>query len=519
MKIGIDVGGTNTDVVLMDRDGTILTETKQLTTDDILTGIGLAVSQLISQIKIDPKNVKAIFIGTTQVLNSLYSGKDLAKTALIRITRQDTLLKPAVTWPSSLKSYLTDVVQIRSKNAFQKRDTFALQQNFEKLDPLYKKIKLGKVESVCIIGNYSPLFEEEEVALKSELRRLFPSLPITLSHKLGSIGFIDRENTALLNAILAKVIKNVLKGLSNIFSELSLECPYWLVQNNGSLMPIQEAIDYPILTIGSGLTNSMKGAAVLSGLSDLIVVDVGGSTIDIGRISQVTPEESMLSSRLMGIDIGIPMPNIVSLPFGGGSVVEDRGMSHQIGKTIAGNIKKDALSWGGNLWTVTDSFLKLFPESFFDEDLSLSALEILDKEDNKKVVQLVMKQVKNVIEQFQDKLQELPIVIVGGGSPLFNKKLFGKYRQVSNPSGYSICSAIGACFSPVTAELDKVYWLNNESKEEVCQKAISTVKRLVIEKGAKESSVFVSSIKEYPFAYQKGEVLRIRVKAIGELRL
>lgn len=130
-----------------------------------------------------------------------------------------------------------------------------------------------------------------------------------------------------------------------------------------------------------------------------------------------------------------------------------------------------------------------------------------------------MDQVKHTLEVVKEQEEEWPIILVGGGSPLFNEQLFGKYQQVLNPAGYPMSSAIGACCSPISAVMDKVYWLNHRTKEEIIAEAIDACKVAVLKKGAVPNSIQLSYVEEYPFAYLRGEILRVKTKATGELIL
>lgn len=127
--------------------------------------------------------------------------------------------------------------------------------------------------------------------------------------------------------------------------------------------------------------------------------------------------------------------------------------------------------------------------------------------------------VKENIERFQPSSGDLPVVLVGGGGPLLINKMYYKYGELIQPEGYQMSNAIGACYAPVSAELDQVIWLGNHQIDTVIEAAIEKVFRLAEKKGAKKETIYLSLREEYPFAYLKGEVIRLRLKAIGELAL
>ncbi|MDQ0272787.1 hydantoinase/oxoprolinase family protein [Cytobacillus purgationiresistens] len=518
MRLGIDVGGTNTDAVVVNDEGKLFSWAKHLTTVDIISGIHTAASEALSEANIQPENITGVFLGTTHVVNALFHPRQLAKTALVRIVKRPSAIKPGLQWPDHLKKYIKKIYQLRSNNHYTGSKNNIDIPVVEQLKDIIADIENEGIQSICIVGSFSPLYESEEVEVQQKIREYFPYIPITMSHEIGSTGFLERENASLLNAILSSVIREAMVSIAELFKQLRLECPYWLTQNDGSLMEIKDAMNYPILTIGSGVTNSLRGAAILSKLQCCIVVDVGGSTIDIGRIINGHPEASVGPSTILNIPVNVRMPRIESLPYGGGSLISMKDGAIDIEDTIASDIEHDGMAWGGECWTLTDSFLKVFPESFNDEKISMNELEQLSAVDCRKVISRVSKEMKDCIARLQLKNEELPVVLVGGGSPLLAEQVFGKYEKIYHPAGYPICNALGACFAPLSAEIDKVFWLNNKTKQEEVAKAKNSIIEELRLKGATKESIRLISVEEFPFDYLKGDVLRIRIKGLGEIK-
>lgn len=517
MKIGVDIGAANTHAVLVTDQGKPIEASKQATSADVCTGLSVAIYHLLAKTHIPPDEIKGIFIGTTELLKALYEEKMMAKCALVRIGSVPTKISPALNWPPSLRSFLKGIYFLNTGNCY---NGVHHTKNFQReLDPLFQQIATGAIEAVCIVGAFSPMDEGEELQIKSEIKKRFPEIPVTVSFQMGSMGFIERENVSLLNTLLSKLIRKVFANLQNCFSDLSLNCPFWFTQSNGTLMTVQEAIELPVLTIASGVANSLKGAAILSNQKDLLAVDVGGSMINIGKVRDGELWEVTSTTRLLGIDASLAMPEFISLPFGGGSLPSFQNGELELQSPHTWEIEKDGIAWGGPSWTVSDSFLKLFPDSFYDPKINVSRLNSLNQNECKQVVRYCIDRIKHALEVLQEQEEEWPIVLVGGGSPLLNERLFGKYQQVINPAGYPMSSAIGACFAPVSEVIDKVYWLNHRTKDEIIAEAVDACKKAVLSKGAEPDSIKISYVEEYPFAYLRGEILRVKTKAMGELIL
>ncbi|MGL5693138.1 MAG: hydantoinase/oxoprolinase family protein, partial [Peptostreptococcaceae bacterium] len=122
------------------------------------------------------------------------------------------------------------------------------------------------------------------------VEELFTEVPISLSHEIGSVSLLERENATILNAALSSVAKMVSNSFKEALKDEKLEdVKIYLGQNDGTLMSLDYAIKYPILTIACGPTNSIRGASFLSNKNNAIVVDVGGTTTDVGVLVNSFP--------------------------------------------------------------------------------------------------------------------------------------------------------------------------------------------------------------------------------------
>lgn len=146
----------------------------------------------------------------------------------------------------------------------------------------------GKVEAVAVVGVFSPVNREQEKQVAAIVEEEL-AVPVTLSSEIGSIGLLERENASILNAALTQTIQQMIRGLKQALSNNNLTAEVFICQNDGTLMNLEKALRYPVLTIGCGPTNSIRGAAHLSNLENALVVDVGGTTTDIGVLKKGFP--------------------------------------------------------------------------------------------------------------------------------------------------------------------------------------------------------------------------------------
>ena len=135
----------------------------------------------------------------------------------------------------------------------------------------------------------------------------------------------------------------------------------YLSQNDGTLMTMEHARRYPILTIACGPTNSIRGASYLSHLDNAIVIDVGGTTTDLGVIQAGFPRESGVAVTIGGVRTNFRMPDVYSIGLGGGSIVREHADgSVTVGPDSVGyRLTEKALVFGGDTLTATDIAVRL----------------------------------------------------------------------------------------------------------------------------------------------------------------
>src|SRR5690606_27364373 len=187
------------------------------------------------------------------------------------------------------------------------------------------------------------------------LRDIVPNVRVSLSHRIGRLGILERENASIMNACLADLSASVVQSFRDALDRLGIAAPFFISQNDGTLMSAEVVERYPVLTFASGPTNSMRGAACLSERSDAIVADIGGTTTDFGVLVNGYPRESSVNVDIGGVRTNFRMPDLLSVGLGGGSIVSAREGRTTIGpKSVGFAIGDKALVFGGDTLTATD---------------------------------------------------------------------------------------------------------------------------------------------------------------------
>ena len=255
-RIGIDVGGTNTDAVLLE-DDRIVHAAKTPTTPDVTTGIVNALGLLTTESH--ALAVDAVMIGTTHFTNAVVQRRDLTPVAALRIgLPASASLPPFVDWPEDLAKLVRgEVFMVEGGHEYDGRpilplDTTAVRQAAKRI----RERDLGAVGIASVFSPLNPSCEEEAARI---LQEECPGLSITCSHQLGRIGLLERENATLLNACLVDLAGRTTRGFVEALERSGIRAPLYITQNDGTVLLAEQARQFPVYSFASGPTNSMRG--------------------------------------------------------------------------------------------------------------------------------------------------------------------------------------------------------------------------------------------------------------------
>src|SRR5437764_10735594 len=351
-RIGIDVGGTNTDAVLLE-DGRVVHAVKTPTTEDVTGGIVAALGKLSQHSEVARGRIDGVVIGTTHFVNAVVQRRQLSRVAAIRIgLPASASLPPFCDWPDDLAQLVRgEVVMLEGGHEYDGREFMPFDD--AGMRDAARRIRDSGLRSVAIAASFSLLDPAHEERARAILAEECPGASITMSHELGRIGLLERENAALLNAALTDLARVTIAGFREAVRASRIEAPLYLTQNDGTVMSAETAARLPVMSFASGATNSMRGAAFLSGLQDAMVVDVGGTSTDIGQLRRGFPREANSVVEIGAVRTLFRMPDLMSIGLGGGSIVSEKPL--QVGPQSVGyRLTEAALVFGGRTITATD---------------------------------------------------------------------------------------------------------------------------------------------------------------------
>ena len=509
MFVGVDVGGTNTDAVLMD-GRRLIGAAKVPTTDDVTGGITGAVSELLAQTS-SRDAVEAVVVGTTHFTNALLERANLAPTAVMRLALPATeLLPPLVEWPDDLKDAMGGhAYMIGGGNEFDGREISPLDRHA--IRESVHDMQTRGVRAVAVNGVFSPVDPVQELEAATLIREIAPDLRVCLSHENGRIGLLERENAAALNACLGEVATATIRGIEQALGVLGLNVPLFMSQNDGTLMDTLFAQRFPVLTISSGPTNSMRGAAYLTGITDGIVVDIGGTSTDVGALVRGFPRESAVAVELAGVRTNFRIPDVESIALGGGTIITREPW--RIGPESVGyRLTEAALVFGGHTLTASDLAVASGLATIGEPAL----VSRLEPEMIVKGVTEIQERIETLIDRMKLGRDDVPVVLVGGGSILLGDSLVGA-STVLRPEHASVANAIGAAIAQVSGQMERVYSLDSGSREEAIADCTAAAIARATAAGADPTTVEVVDVEEVPLTYVPSNATRVSVKAVGDI--
>jgi N-methylhydantoinase A/oxoprolinase/acetone carboxylase beta subunit len=507
-RIGIDVGGTNTDAVLL-ADRQVIHAVKTPTTEDVTSGIMTALAELTLHFDVARGAIDGVVIGTTHFVNAVVQRRDLARVAAVRIgLPASASLPPFCDWPEDLAHWVRgEVYMLEGGHDYDGRPIVPFDE--AGMRQAARRIRDSYIRSVAIAAIFSPLDPSCEERARVILAEECPEAAVTLSHDLGRIGLLERENAALLNAVLVELARATVAGFTRAIAASGITAPLYLTQNDGTVMSAEAAIALPVMSFASGATNSMRGAAFLSGLADAMVIDVGGTSTDVGQLRRGFPLEANSVVEIGGVRTLFRMPDLMSIGLGGGSVVE-RDPPAVGPQSVGYRLTREALVFGGDTLTATDIGVAAGLAEIGDA----KAVSGLPRDLVAVALVEARRKIEDAVDRMKTEARDMPLIAVGGAAFLVPDRVTGISEVIRVQHG-DCANAVGAAIAQISGETDQVY--RDLPRAEAIALAEAEAKERAIAAGADPASLTIVDVEDMPLAYLPGNALRVRVRVAGEL--
>jgi len=384
-RIGADIGGTFTDIVIADDLGAVYTKKISSTPDNYGRAIVDGIKSLLLNIGARPGQVTDVVHGTTIATNTILEGRG-AKTALIttrgfRDVLEIARLRAPVLYnlgytkprPLALRRHRYEVTErLRSDGSV---DT---PLNEAGVRAIAAEIRKAGIEAIAVSLLHSYANPQHEVRVRDLLREIVGNgMYITCSHEiLPEIREYERTSTAVVNAYLGPIVTSYLEALIRELQGIGIKAPLRVMHSNGGVMSAETVMYKPATIIESGPAAGVIAGAFVgarSGIQDLITVDMGGTTAKAAIVEKGEPARTTeyevgaginLSSKLIkggGHAVKLPFIDVSEIGAGGGSLVRlDEGGLVRVGPESAGSVPGPVgYDTGGQVVTLTDAFIAL----------------------------------------------------------------------------------------------------------------------------------------------------------------
>lgn len=480
LRIGIDVGGTFTDVVLMGELVEPLSTAKVLNAEESrVPAVLVGISNVLDTAGKSPEELSYIAHGTTLTTNAVIERAG-ARTALItnegfrdileigRFSRPAELIYDVYGRLSAplVPRHLRFTLACRIN-----RDGEVLQEpSLSEIRSLVDQLRVAEVEAVAVCFLFSFLNPSHENLVASEITRIAPEIEVlTSTNVMPEFREFARTSTTVFAAYCAPVLRRYFSELIPALESAGIHCPVYVYQSNGGIVTSDSVMNNPATTLLSGPAGAVTGVVNLA--SDLpnpniITMDIGGTSLDISVVREGRPEFST-NRELSGYPLGVPSLDIRAVGAGGGSVIEvDEVGRIRVGpRSMGARPGPAAYGRGGQTSTLTDVNLLLgflSPEYFAGgteslyPDLSKSAFERIAKaigagmnEALDGVFNVAVNQIANslrevVLERGYD-LRDFSLFAFGGGGPIYATavaEVLG-IREVTIPPHPGVFAALG----------------------------------------------------------------------------
>ena len=461
MIIGLDVGGTHTDVVLLDKDG-LLKEVK-VTTDpsnlfkSVLTGL-IKITE-----GVEPEKIHRIVLSTTLTTNAIVQ-KKFSEVGMI--VSSGPGLDPEL--------YRTDRHYFAVSGSIDHRG-----REIEPIDPVEikeigERLKKENIQCIGVVGKFSVRNPEHEFKIHEILKDSFEK--VFLGHRVsGNLNFPRRIATTYLNAAVYPIHKTFYKAVRKSLEAKGLSLPIRILKADGGNMNFNSSIDIPGQTILSGPAASVMGSVAFSSEDeDTLIMDIGGTTTDMSILINRVPLLAPLGIRLGDYKTLIRSLDTLSIGVGGDSVVKIKSGQFEVGPERLG----PAMAYGGPVPTPTDALFVLEEMKNGDRDKSVNGIKPMAKELGLSVeaaalgifeftCRKILSEAERMIERINQKpvytvheLQEgykvIPkkILVLGGPAPCFaaHFEKISEYKTKVVPR-WTVANAIGAALARTTCEV------------------------------------------------------------------
>ena len=251
----------------------------------------------------------------------------------------------------------------------------------------------------------------------------------------------------------------------------------------------------------------MRGAAFLSGLDDGVVVDVGGTTTDIGYLKGGFPREANAAVEVGGVRTLFRMPDLLSIGLGGGTEINGDAIGP---RSVGFRLLEKALIFGGGTLTATDIAAAANRIDLGDRSLVAG----LSPDLVTRTLTRMGDMIAEAVDRMKTEAGDVPLLAVGGGSFLIPDTVEG-CSKVIRVEHHAVANAVGAAIAQASGEVDQIF--SNVTRDQAIAAAQQDAENRAVSAGAVRTTLKLVEMEDIPLSYLPGDARRVRVRMVGDI--
>ena len=512
--VGIDTGGTFTDLVAIGADGSVRVA-KAPSSPEAPLGALLSV---LDKAAVPGAAIERIVHGTTVATNAVLQRRGAEVLYLTTAGFEDIPFIQRINRKSEYDlHWLKPRPLVRRRNCLpvaervDARGEVVMPLETAAMERLATQVAERAAEAIAVCLLFSYLNPVHELQLGAFLERRFPGIPVSLSHRVAPLWReYERSSTTLADAYLKPLLSAYCPSIGTALRERSVNAPCSLLKSDGGTTGLAQAPERPVELLLSGLAGGVIGGAHFAreaGFAQAITLDMGGTSCDVGLLLKGEPQFTTDYEIEWGLPVALPVIEVRTLGAGGGSIARiDKGGMLAVGPESAGaRPGPGCYGAGGDAATVTDANLvlgRLNPDFFLGGELRLHperaaavidplarALELGREAAAQAIVDLADENMTNAIRLLTIERgidpRDFVLVAFGGAGPLHAAAIAAKLgiRRVVVPPHPGLCSAFGAALARLRVERVRTLGLRHS---EVDEAELAARFRTLLEEGRRE---------------------------------
>jgi N-methylhydantoinase A/oxoprolinase/acetone carboxylase beta subunit len=318
LRLGLEIEQARAEGAVLDEANRVIASANlALGPDDAGTLRGL-LRAVTAGNDVDPRRITRAVLGSTVALDAIEQRNGLRRIAVLRIGRPLTLaLPPLASWPPSLGRAVSAGNTIVGGGA--EYDGTVIEPLESEAISRFAAAIAEAAEGIAVTSVFSPVAPDQELEAAEIIHReLGASVPVSLSHELGTVGLLERENATVLSATLLGVVERLLESFGQALEDHLIDAELFLAQGDGTVMTPEHALRFPVYMLGSGPASAIRGGAWLTGVMDGVTLELDARSATVGALVNGRPRERTTPTEIAGIRTNFRVPDVVTLAIGDG---------------------------------------------------------------------------------------------------------------------------------------------------------------------------------------------------------